>query len=285
MRFFKSKFFIISVTVALVLAIVTSLLSMFGFSGIIRSGLKTIATPFEWCGTTVANAVNGFVEVFAEYDDLKKENEELRARLDEIEDEKHEISVLRDQNDWLKSYLDLKSYIPELTMTDVTVIAREAGNYSTVLTINKGYVHGIRRNMPVVTDRGTFGYVSECGLDWAKVVSIIETASSVSVYTDRTGATGIAEGDPALRNGGNCGMTYIAADADIRVGDRVYTSGSGSMYPSGLLLGTVTSIEADEATRTLTAEIKPAVDFTAIDRIDRLVIICGYESTSGGGKK
>ena len=137
MRFFKSKFFIICVTVALVLAIVTSMLSMFGYSGIIRSGLKTLATPFEWCGTTVANAVNGFVEVFAEYDDLKKENAELRARLEQLENEQHEIAILRDQNDWLKSYLDLKSYTPDLSMTNVTVIAREAGNYSTVLTINK----------------------------------------------------------------------------------------------------------------------------------------------------
>ncbi|MBR2387764.1 MAG: rod shape-determining protein MreC [Clostridia bacterium] len=276
MRFFKSKFFIISVTVALVLAIVTSLLSMFGFSGIIRSGLKTIATPFEWCGTTVANAVNGFVEVFAEYDDLKKENEELRARLDEIEDEKHEISVLRDQNDWLKSYLDLKSYIPELTMTDVTVIAREAGNYSTVLTINKGYVHGIRRNMPVVTDRGTFGYVSECGLDWAKVVSIIETASSVSVYTERTGATGVVEGDTALRAKGYCVMTYVSSSADIKVGDRIFTSGNATIYPPGLLIGEIVEISADEATRTLRAVIKPSVDFDRAGDINNLMVITGY---------
>jgi cell shape-determining protein MreC len=57
------------------------------------------------------------------------------------------------------------------------------------------------------------------------------------------------------------------------------------MYPSGLLLGTVTAIEADDATRTLVAEIEPAVDFEALDRIDRLVIICGYEKASGGEKK
>lgn len=280
MRFFKSKFFIICVTIALVLAIVTSLLSMFGFSGIIRSGLKTIATPFEWCGTTVANAVNGFVEVFAEYDDLKKENEELRTRLDEYENEKYEISVLRDQNDWLKSYLDIKTYIPDLSMTSVTVIAREAGNYSTILTINKGYVHGIRRNMPVVTDRGTFGYVSECGLDWAKVVSIVETASSVSVYTERTGATGVVEGDTDLRAKGYCVMTYISSSSDIKVGDRIFTSGNATIYPPGLLIGEIVEISADEATRTLKATIKPSVDFKSVNDINNLMVITGYVSES-----
>ena len=81
-------------------------------------------------------------------------------------------------------------------------------------------------------------------------------------------------------------MTYIDAEADIRVGDLVYTNGSGSMYPAGLLLGKIVAIEADEATRSLVAEIEPAVDFTAIDRIDRLVIVCGYKNASGtGGSK
>ena len=276
MRFFKSKFFIICVTVALVIAIVTSMLSMFGYSGVIRSGLKTLATPFEWCGTTVANAVNGFVEVFAEYDDLKKENEELRAEIAEYENQKYEISVLREQNDWLKSYLDVKEYMPDLAMTSATVIAREAGNYSTVLTINRGYVHGIRRNMPVVTDRGTFGYVSECGLDWAKVVSIIETSSSVSVYSERTGTTGVVEGDTSLRSKGYCVMTYIASNADIKVGDRIFTSGNGSIYPAGLLIGEVVQITADEVTRTLSAVIKPSVDLANVNDINNLMVVTGY---------
>ena len=276
MRFFKSKFFIVCTTVALIIAIVTSMLSMFGYSGIIRSGLKTIATPFEWCGTKLANAVNGFVEVFAEYDDLKEENKELREEIERLENEKYENSVLRDQNDWLKSYLDLKTYIPDLSMTDVTVIAREAGNYSTILTINKGYIHGIRRNMPVVTDKGTFGYVSECGLDWAKVVSIIETSSSVSVYSERTGTTGVVEGDTALRSEGYCLMTYIAPNADIKVGDRIFTSGNGSIYPAGLLLGEVIEISADEVTRTLSATIKPSVDFSDVNSINNLMVITGY---------
>lgn len=276
MKFFKSKFFIICVTVALIIAIVTSMLSMFGYSGIIRSGLKTIATPFEWCGTKVAGAVNGFVAVFAEYDDLKKENEELRTKIAELENDQYELSVLRDQNDWLKSYLDLKEYMPDLTMTSATVIAREAGNYSTVLTINRGYVHGIRRNMPVVTNAGTFGYISECGLDWAKVVSIVETSSSVSVYSERTGTTGVVEGDTALRSKGYCLMTYISPSADIKVGDRIFTSGNGSIYPAGLLIGEVVQISADEVTRTLSATIKPSVDFANVDEINNLMVITGY---------
>lgn len=278
MKFFKSKFFIICAAIALAIAIVTSMLSVLGYSGILRGALKTVATPFEWCGTTVANAVNGFVGVFSEYDNLKEENEQLKAQLAELQDEKYENTVLREQNDWLKSYLDVKSYIPDVNITDATVIAREAGNYATVLTINKGYAHGIRKNMPVITESGVFGSVSECGIDWAKVVSIVETASSVSVYSERTGVTGVVSGDTALRADGFCVMTYIAANADIKVGDRIFTSGNGSVYPAGLLVGEVTEISADEATRTKTAVIKPSVDLKNIHDITKLMVVIGYAS-------
>ena len=278
MKFFKSKFFIICAAIALSIAIITSMMSVLGYSGILRSALKTVATPFEWCGTTVANAVNGFVGVFSEYDNLKEENEQLKAQLAELQDEKYENTVLREQNDWLKSYLDVKNYIPDVNITDATVIARESGNYATVLTINKGYAHGIRKNMPVITEDGVFGSVSECGIDWAKVVSIVETASSVSVYTERTGVTGVVSGDTALRTDGYCIMTYIAANADIKVGDKIFTSGNGSIYPAGLLVGEVTEISADEATRTKSAVIKPSVDFNNTPDITKLMIVIGYAS-------
>ena len=279
MKFFKSKFFIISVIVALILVLVPSMLSVFGYSGLVRNAIKTAATPFEWCGRQIADSVNGFVSVFTEYDELLAENKELKEKIESLENDEYENAVLRDQNDWLKQYLNLKEQNNTFSMTNATVISREAGNYATVLTVNKGTVHGVKKNMPVITEDGVFGYVSECGLDWAKVVSIVETASAVSVHSDRTGVTGVVEGDTTLRKDGFCVMTYIASNADIKVGDRIFTSGDGNIYPSGLLVGEIAEISADEATRTLSATIKPSVDFENIEDIKNIMIVMGY-----GGK-
>jgi rod shape-determining protein MreC len=116
------------------------------------------------------------------------------------------------------------------------------------------------------------------GLDWCKAVSIVETASSVSAYTDRGGAVGVVEGDELLREDGICRMTYIDAESDIKVGDLVYTGGNGKIYPEGLLIGKVTEIEADEYTRTLIAYIEPAVDFSDINKTTRVMIMTGYGS-------
>jgi len=155
-------------------------------------------------------------------------------------------------------------------------VSREAGNYSTVLTLNRGWIHGVKQDMPVITSEGVFGYVKEAGLDWCKVVSIVETASSVGAYTDRTGAQGVVQGDVDLREGGTCLMQYTK-DADIRIGDRVFTAGGEeSLYPSGLLIGEVVDIKADDAG--LRVEVKPSVDFTDLDAIDRVMIVCGYRT-------
>lgn len=280
MKFLKSKFFIISVSVVLLLALLTGVLALLGATGPVKAVLGTVAGPFQWCGARAADAVNGFVSVFSDYDDLKKENEELRAQIDELKNEKNDADILRQENEWLKEYLGMADAHPELALTDARIVARESNNYSTVLTLDRGSVHGVKAKMPVVTEDGVFGYVAEAGLDWCRVVSIVETASAVGVYTERTGALGVVEGEADLRGGGVCRMKYIERTADIRVGDRVYTSGSGSLYPSGLLIGEIISISADEGT--LSAEIAPSVDFTDVGSISKVMIITGYQ---GGNKK
>lgn len=282
MKFVRSKFFMICLAAAVILVLVPSVLSLLGYTDLLTSTLGVVAKPFEWCGSKAADAVSGFVSVFTEYDKLKAENEELRAELDEKEALEHQNEVITEENEWLKTYLKVKQDFPTLLMTDASIISRESGNYATVLTLNRGSVHGIKRNMPVITADGVFGHVSELGLDWCRVVSIVETASSLSAQTDRTKVPGVVEGDQLLRADGLCRMTYIDADADIKVGDKVLTGGNGTIYPAGLVIGTISAIEADEYTRTLVAYIEPAVDFEKISASSRVMIITGYD-TGGNG--
>lgn len=281
MKFVKTKFFLVCVIVAAALVLVPAVLAAFGQVDIVRSGLKTAAKPFLWCGSKLASAWDGFVSVFTDYDELQKENEELRATVESMENEKADNALLKAENEWLKNFLDIKNKNPDFELADADIISYEAGNYSTVLTLNKGTVHGIKKNMPVISSDGVIGYVSETGLDWCKVSSIIESTSKVGVYTDRTGVIGTVEGSLELRAEGKCLMSYDA-DADIKVGDRVYTSGTGSIYPDGLLIGKIISVEADEATRRLVAVVEPSVDFSALETLGSVMIVRGYVGHTGG---
>lgn len=282
MGFFKSKFFIFCLIAAILLALVPTLIAAFGGTDLLRAALGTVAKPFTMCASGVANAFNGFVNVFTQYDELEAENESLREQLAELEDKKYNEQILTAQNDWLKEYLNLHNEHPELVLKDARVIAREADNYSTVLTLDRGSIHGIKKNMPVLTKDGLLGYVNEIGLDWCRVSTIIESSSSIAAYTDRTGVLGVVEGSSELRTQGLCKMSYIESDSNIQLGDRVYSAGTGkSIYPSGLLIGSISSIDVDADTGEMVATVTPAVSFNNINSISGVMIVSGINAEKG----
>ena len=282
MGFFRSKVFVFCLIAAILLTLVPTTIVALGGTDLLRSALGTVAKPFTMCASGVANAFNGFVNVFTQYDELKEENAKLQERIDELEEKEYNEKILAAQNDWLKDYLNLHDDHPELVLKDARVIAREAGNYSTVLTLNKGSINGIKKNMPVLTDKGLLGYVNEIGLDWCKVSTIIEPSSSIGVYTDIGGVLGVVQGDTELRKQGLCKMAYIESDSNIQMGDRIYTAGTeNGIYPSGLLVGSVSSIDVDATTGEMVATVTPAVSFNDLGSISGVVIVTQISNPKG----
>ena len=185
---------------------------------------------------------------------------------------------IKEQNEWLKNYINIHDSNPSLKFTDARVIAREASNYSTVVTFNRGSAHGIKINMPVITADGLIGQVSEVGLDWCRVVTIIEPGDAIGVIVEKTGKLGLLEGSGELHSEGLCKMSYIGDSSGIQMGDRVYTSGvSGSKYPGGLYIGTIVDTYSDANTGELVAIVKPGVDFTELESVTDALIVCGFE--------
>ena len=275
MSLFKNKFFIICLCVSVVLCAVPSTFALMGYRGLAKDVVGTLTAPIRWCVTVVGNAFEGFGRYFESVeavqdrnDALQEENRELQNRLDESE-------LLELENERLRAYLGMKSQYPSFTMEEGMVISHSAGNYRTGFTLNRGSIHGIKVNMPVAVPEGIVGYVTDVGLNWCMVSTIIETASAVGVYIPRSGVNGILSGDASMRNEGVCKIAYLNPDDDIAVGDTVLSRGNGSVYPAELLVGEVIAVEADGYSRTLVATVKPAVDFS---NLRYMMIITGYES-------
>ena len=274
-KIFANKFFVVILCVALALVIVPSVLAMMGLSDYMRGAVVTMLSPLERAMTKVTDAVAGFTDYFTEYDRLKAENEELRRQLAELEDRNYRIDEIEAMNNWLYKYLDLAREHPEYDLAAANIVGREAGNYMSVFTLDVGTNHGITKDMPVVTSDGIVGYVNEAGTNWCKVLTIIESASSVGAYIERTGEVGLLEGDFMMRTEGLCKLTYLAADSKVEVGDRVLSSGLGSIYPRDLVIGIVERVEDDEFNRAKVAYVRPKAD---LEGLSRVMVIKSYET-------
>ena len=286
LKLLKSRFFLISLAVSLLLSIVPGVLCAMGQGSYIRSALVTVSTPFRWAFTKVGEGLSGFSMYFRTLEDLRDENDALRAELEGYKNLVYDAELIQDENKFYNSFLGIKEEHIDFLFEDATVIGRESTNYRTVFTLSKGTLHGIEVNMPIITKDGLVGHITEVGATWSKAVLLTETAEAVSVrstltetasavggFVERSGVLGVVEGTYELRTEGLCQMVYIEPDSDIRVGDKVVSSGIGGVYPRGLMIGKITEIKMDEASRTLTATVEPAAE---LDSISKIMIITEY---------
>lgn len=276
-NFFKSRFFIITLLVAMFLCIVPTTLAVMGQGGFVRGAAVTIISPFQKLAGFVGESLGGFGRYFTHYDELKEENERLKEELAAIKNENYEAVIHKNENEWLRGFLELKNEHESFELTDAKIVGRETTNTRIVYTLDRGSGAGIEKNMPVITPHGLVGHIVEVGLTWSKAVALTDGRSHVGIYTERAGSVGVMSGDIELSIEGKCEASFEEG-GDIAVGDRVFTSGLGSVYPEGLAVGCVTEVYLDEYDRTLRAVIEPFVSF---DDMSGVMILRGFAEESG----
>lgn len=277
MKLFQNKFFVICLSVALVLAIVPSTFAVMGYTSLSKNIIGTLTFPFRWSFTKIADGFEGWAlyvkgvrALDADNERLRDENRELRDRLDRAE-------LLEKENERLREFLEMKREYPSFKFEEGTVISYAAGNYMTTFTVNRGTLHGIEKHMPVVTSDGIVGKVTEVGLNWCMVSTLIESDISVGAIIPRTAEGGMVSGEVSKRYEGVCEMTFNSPPdkADVEIGDAVYSSGTGSVYPADLKIGTVTALSVNSYNGKLVATVTPSVDLTDLRWV---MIITGYEN-------
>lgn len=261
-------------SLALFIVILSVTLSAMGQTGPINNTLNVMATPFRYVGLKIGEAFNGFSKYFTSIDELDKENQNLIEEIERLEGELADSQAIKEENERLREYIEFKKTYPDLALTEALIISSESENHSTIFTLNKGREDEIKVGMPVVISKGIVGSVCEVGSTWCKVRVITEASSSIGAYVSRSGETGLIEGDISLKGTGECILNYLPADADIEVGDLIYTSGLGSVYPRGLLIGEVTEIKTDEYLRTKVAKVKCSVNFESLTYV---MIVTDYD--------
>ncbi|MBR5539280.1 MAG: rod shape-determining protein MreC [Clostridia bacterium] len=270
--FFKSKTFFVLITLVILLGGVPAILSAMGQGNFVKDVCMAVVTPALEGAHAVGRGIRGFYEYFSEFDRLREENKALAERVNELESLIYDAELLEEENEWMRRYLGAKRANTDFVFCDANVIGSDGGFVSS-FTLDRGSTSGIKEGMPVVTEVGVVGRVTEVGLTFCRVSTIINYDSSVGAYDDRSGALGLVNGDFDLRRDGLCRLEYLRFDADIEIGDKIYSSGLGSVYPRGLYIGEITDITGDEYNHTKIAVIKPAA---SLDRLTKVMIMTDY---------
>lgn len=267
--FFHSvKFKILICIGALLLGFMAYVAVSAGVETLPQKIISTVTYPFVTASNAISEGVTGFIDKLVNADTYKRENEELNARLTEMYKEIVDYEALKEENESLREMLELKQENSDFVFSEpCSIIARNANDIYGGFTINRGSDDGLSLNDPIITTVGLVGRVTSIAPNYAKVTTIMSPQVNVGVYTARTKTTGVLENDLATAEQGLCLMSDILKDADITVGDIIFTSGKSGLFPEDIMVGTVVEVYDDPNGLSKHALIEPAEDFFGITKV------------------
>lgn len=274
----KSKFKIPSKYVLIILTAVCGILVYVSFTMNLSGGpLNTIAgyvfIPMQKGINHVGLWISDKTDNLKDLKDVMEENASLKAQVDDLTSELNTIKLEQYELNNLRELLKLDQKYPSYDKVAANVIGKDAGNWFSIFTIDKGTKDGVEIDMNVIAGSGLVGIVTDVGPNYAKVRSIIDDVSKVSGMVLTTSDRCIVHGDLLEMNASqNILLTDLKdSDDNVAAGDPVVTSNISDKYLQGILIGYINTIEVDSNNLTKSGTVTPAVDFEHIEEV--LVIL------------
>lgn len=228
---------------------------------VLLEGMRPLQLLVTDSGGAVASLWDRYIHLVG----LREENEALRRRVAELEQNAARLSELAETNQRLSELLGFRSTLEGQTQM-AQVSGRDPGTLFQSLTIDKGEHEGIRKGYAVLSPFGVVGQVVATSAHAARVLLVTDHNSGVDALVLRSRARGIVAG--ALADG--CVMKYLQRGEDIQVGDRVATSGLDGIFPKGMLIGEVTKVSRNHRGLLQMAEIQPTAP---LERIEEVLVV------------
>lgn len=203
----------------------------------VRSVVNTVATPVRMVGSVVAAPFHAIGNVVSNVTAPQETLSELREQNEQLTAEVAKLTEAEKTAERLEGLLGLQSTY-SLESTAARIVGGSSDAWSQTVTIDKGTIDGLEVGMAVCNSGGAIGQIVEVSASSSTVRLLTDENSGISAMVQRSRAQGILQGQPD----GTLLLNYVAADSDVSVGDIVITSGLGGVFPKGLPLGTVTSV-------------------------------------------
>jgi rod shape-determining protein MreC len=229
------------------------------FGARLRKFCVMLATPLE----RIADLIPAF-HTSANNDKLRAENNDLRRQVAELQHH-------RAENQQLRALLQIKQAAPWRTV-GARVIGRDASNWWKSIQIDRGSDDGIRPHQTVLSATGLIGKTISVSSGESRVLLLLDATCKVGALLETTREPGIVSGaSTALAREPHLQMSFVDRKSNVKIGDAVYTSGLGGIFPRGILIGTVTDADLDPQGMYQNVQLKPAADFRRLEEV--MVII------------
>lgn len=257
----------ILVTLVAVLVLYYLLSRPSGDISIVENGTGTIFTPLQNGARTVTAFIKSWFGIGSS-DNIEEELAALKIENERLNIQLNTLTEVEKENERLEVLLNAREEYEDLNPVFAKVIAKDTGVWFDTFAINRGENDGIKVNMAVVNADGLIGRVYEVGMNYSKVLTLIDPRSSVAALIGRTRDNGMMQGiTTSSSDTVECYMYYLPNIANVRVGDEVFTSGLDSLFPKGLKIGQVIAISREADTSDKYAVIAPSVNFSSIEEV------------------
>jgi rod shape-determining protein MreC len=217
--------------------------------------------------SAVSSAQEGWQNYFA-LQQIRQENERLRQEVAQLRVGLQQERTAAQQTTTLQKLLDFRS-ATEWQTSAAAVIGSGASPEFRTMTIDKGTQDGLLPDMAIVAPTGVVGRITTTSARASKVQLLIDASAAAGVIVERSRVSGVVSGvgqtdDMAFR-AGLLDLDYIPATADVKVGDRLVTSGTDGIYPKGFAVGEIQSVEREAGQFRI--RVRPAVDYATLEAV------------------
>ena len=267
------RYVVIGVVVVIVILLII-------FSKTLRSNkTNKVVGFFKDSVVAIQNVVSyPFRFIFSSADNLGKlsstmdENEVLSSNVDKVDYLISENLELKKQLEAMKDELGITNTLVDYECINATVISRNVGYWYNNITINKGSSDGIVNDMIVINSKGLVGRVYSTSKHNAvvRLITTSDTNNKISVSVSHGGKYiyGLINRYNYSKN--VLEVEGISNTEEVSVGDKVYTSGLGGLFPSGILIGDVKDITTDEYDLSKIIQVTPSADFNNLNYVSIL---------------
>lgn len=224
--------------------------------------LLDVAIPVQ---KVLAAPVEATTDAWRQYANLvgvAEENERLHYEIARLEEENLQYREALVASGHLARIAKIRDEF-EMQMLPSEVVGLDVSPSFESVLLDRGRSHGVRSGYPVVTERGIVGLITHTSGHAAKTMLVLDRQSAVEGVVQRSRVRGIVRG----HGSDDLRFEFLVRGGDVEVGDSVLTSGLGGVYPKGLRIGEIVTVEEAGGHLLQIAHVKPSVDFGRLEQV------------------